>query len=53
MKYNKDSDQWIGTPVEHLKKLPKTHDCFCNQARQLIQLIIDSEVQSKSKRIKR
>lgn len=31
-----------------LEKLLEVHDCFCDKARQLIQIIIDFEVQSKS-----
>lgn len=41
MEYNKKTDQWIGTPKEHLQKLLETHTCICSKARKLIQTIIN------------
>jgi len=41
MEYNKETDQWIGTPIEHLQKLLETHDCMCNKVRKVLHGIID------------
>ena len=43
MEYNKETDQWIGTPIEHLQKLLETHDCMCNKVRKVLHVIIDGE----------
>jgi len=43
MEYNKKTDQWIGTPIEHLQKLLDTHDCMCDKVRMVLQGIIDGE----------
>ena len=45
MDYNKEKDQWMGTPIEHLQKLLDTHNCLCNKARMLIQGIIDGKTE--------
>jgi len=42
MEYDKQTDNWIGTPIEHLKKLLETHDCMCDKVREVIKLIIKS-----------
>lgn len=41
MKFNKETGNWEGTPVEHLKKLLRTHDCFCDKARECLEVIIN------------
>ncbi len=41
MEYNKEKDQWIGTPIEHIRKLLETHDCMCEKVRICLQGIID------------
>lgn len=50
MEHNKENDMWIGTPIEHLKKLLETHDCFCDKAKKVIELIIDTEQKNKAER---
>ena len=43
MEYNKEMDNWIGTPIEHLQKLLDTHTCMCDKVRIVLQGIIDGE----------
>ncbi|KKN50434.1 hypothetical protein LCGC14_0632640 [marine sediment metagenome] len=43
MEYNKETDQWIGTPKEHLVKLLETHDCMCEKVRMVLQGLIDEK----------
>lgn len=43
MKYNKKTDSWEGTPIEHIQKLLDTHDCMCDKVRIVLQGIIDGE----------
>ena len=47
MKYNKETDMWIGTSIEHLQKLLETHDCMCGRAKKMLQGIIDGKTEIK------
>ena len=47
MEYDKEKDVWIGTAIEHIKKLLETHDCFCDKARAVLQGIVDNKREIK------
>lgn len=44
IEYIDKTDEWIGTPIEHLKKLLETHDCLCDKAKLLIKKIIEENI---------
>ena len=44
MEFDKKTDMWIGTPIEHLQKLLDTHDCICDKVRIVLQGIIDGKI---------
>ena len=52
MKYNKKTDRWIGTPIEHIRKLLETHDCMCDKVRLVLQVIVDGKTVIAEKELK-